>query len=498
MKIPAFLSHIFSNPKKQGSLASTITRTLLLFTFIPLTLMAGVAYYRARTLLQDQIVGQMQSLVTTQTGETRDTIKIRQIRLDHIIRQPKFSSAMQVVLQQTPGDPLFTEARNTLIVTFNEINREEANPLFNLFLILDADGNVLASSDRNWEGATLVDSPNYARLHDADNESFGVYDFTPFYPGKFSLLTVGQYRTSDGVARATIIGVSEQQSAAAILQSLVNRVPESGAYFVSNLGDTIGLDPYTGGLQILVTSAEQKETLAQTFAPMMEAEVDITPVTVNYSNEKGEPVISQAVWLKELHTGIVLEVPTESIFGNLNDLILFTFIIFVFAAIAMFLVISAGTNRLIEPILSLSEITGRFAQGNWQERASVRSNDEVGLLASSFNRMADQISSMYQSLQEQVEERTRQIRTAAEVAQGLTTAFNLDELLQKTVQLIVDRFGFYHAGIFMLDASGKYASLRAAHGPSAEEMLKRGHQLQVGSASIVGWVSANLKPRRSN
>ncbi len=228
---------------------------------------------------------------------------------------------------------------------------------------------------------------------------------------------------------------------------------------------------------------------------MMEPGADFLPATVSYRNERGVDALAQVVWLEELRSGVALEVPTASIFGHLNNLIPFIALVLIAAMAAMALVIVAATNSVVKPILSLAGITSRFAQGNLLERAEVKSDDEVGLLAASFNHMADQLSEMYRALQEQVEERTRQIRTAAEVAQGLTTSFDLDELLDTTVRLIVERFGFYHAGIFMIDSTGTRASLRAAHGPSAEEMLRRGHHLEVGSDSIVGWASANLKPR---
>jgi hypothetical protein len=50
----------------KGSLTGTLVRTLLIFTFIPLALMAGAAYFRARTLLREQAVNQSQNLLTNQ------------------------------------------------------------------------------------------------------------------------------------------------------------------------------------------------------------------------------------------------------------------------------------------------------------------------------------------------------------------------------------------------------------------------------------------------
>ena len=99
------------------------------------------------------------------------------------------------------------------------------------------------------------------------------------------------------------------------------------------------------------------------------------------------------------------------------------------------------------------------------------------------------------SLEKRVEERTSQVRIAAEISQKIASSFSLDELLVKTVDLIVDEFGYYHAGIFLLDETGRNAVLRAARSPAAKQMLESGHRLEVGSSSIIGWVTVNKEAR---
>ena len=96
---------------------------------------------------------------------------------------------------------------------------------------------------------------------------------------------------------------------------------------------------------------------------------------------------------------------------------------------------------------------------------------------------------------QRAEELARQIRTVAEIAQRATSSTNLDELFNRTTELIVQQFGFYHAAVYLIDRAGKYAVLRAACSPAGRELLESRHQLEVGSTSIVGWVSANNQLR---
>jgi len=156
------------------------------------------------------------------------------------------------------------------------------------------------------------------------------------------------------------------------------------------------------------------------------------------------------------------------------------------------------SRRLVGPLGELANSVRNFADGDWMERSAIQRTDEIGLLAVSFNKMADEITSRYRSLTYQVEERTRQIRTASEVALIATTANSLDELLKTTVDLLVERFGYYHTSIFLIDELGESVVLKEATGPAGEELKKQGYRLAVGSQSIIGWVSAHNQPRVSS
>ncbi len=95
----------------------------------------------------------------------------------------------------------------------------------------------------------------------------------------------------------------------------------------------------------------------------------------------------------------------------------------------------------------------------------------------------------------EVVRRAVQLQTAAEVARDVVAIRDVDELLRQTAQLISERFGFYHAGIFMLDEAREYAVLRAASSEGGQRMLARGHKLKVGEVGIVGHVAGTGQPR---
>ena len=68
-------------------------------------------------------------------------------------------------------------------------------------------------------------------------------------------------------------------------------------------------------------------------------------------------------------------------------------------------------------------------------------------------------------------------------------------LLERVVAVISDQFGFYHTGLFLLDATETWAVLQAASSAGGKRMLARGHRLRAGAEGIVGTVAVRGEVR---
>lgn len=82
--------------------------------------------------------------------------------------------------------------------------------------------------------------------------------------------------------------------------------------------------------------------------------------------------------------------------------------------------------------------------------------------------------------------RQRLLEAGARTAHSATAILDMDGLLRATVDTICKEFGFYYAGIFLLDGSGENAVLRAGHGEAGVAMLAAGHKLAVNGNSMIG------------
>ena len=130
------------------------------------------------------------------------------------------------------------------------------------------------------------------------------------------------------------------------------------------------------------------------------------------------------------------------------------------------------------------------------------SNREMARALRMERGISDQLQVQSRELEELVSQRTRvlerraiQLQTTADIAKLSTELPEPQLLMSQAVELIRARFGFYHASIFIMDETGNWADLVASTGEAGRNMIARHHRLALGSASIIGWVSANRLPR---
>jgi GAF domain-containing protein len=122
-------------------------------------------------------------------------------------------------------------------------------------------------------------------------------------------------------------------------------------------------------------------------------------------------------------------------------------------------------------------------------------NKELSQQISGKEQLANELEGLKNRLEHHVEKQLVELKSAAQVAREAAAIHDLDRLLEDTVNLISDRFGFYHAGIFLLDDQREYAVLCAASSEGGKKMLARQHKLPVGKVGIVGYAAGTGEPR---
>lgn len=166
---------------------------------------------------------------------------------------------------------------------------------------------------------------------------------------------------------------------------------------------------------------------------------------------------------------------------------------------AIILGVVAGAAVLVSqylsgPIVRLTRIAERVASGELSARAELESEDEVGILAMTFNRMTSQLRETLQSLEHRVSERTRELALAGEVGRKISQERDLDRLLGEAVDMIQSSFSLYYTQLYLVDPSGRALILRSGFGEVGEELIRRGHRLPIAPGSINGLAALERRP----
>jgi len=157
----------------------------------------------------------------------------------------------------------------------------------------------------------------------------------------------------------------------------------------------------------------------------------------------------------------------------------------------------------LRPLTMLANYASELGSGNLDfQFQDKKLKGELATLSSSLKSLAANAQSSIASLENRVSERTRELehrskllKAVADAGKAITSFRDLSELLQQTAYLIHENFGYYHAGIFLLDEHKEYAILSATNSEGGHRMLEKKHQLKVGETGIVGYVTQNARAR---
>ena len=222
-----------------------------------------------------------------------------------------------------------------------------------------------------------------------------------------------------------------------------------------------------------------------------------------YEGLNGDSVVGAFAPIEDTYWFTIVELPTNEAYVTTQRMVVSWLGLMIVTVLAIGGLTSWLPQRIVrQPLAELQEGAVRLSRGDLEHRITLHTRDELETLGNAFNEMASHLQELYAGLEQKVADRTRelqkhatQLEAAAEVVRETVAIHDIDQLLDETVYLIPEQFGFYHAGVFLLDDVKKYAVLKAASSEGGRRMLERGHKLEVGQVGIVGYVAGSGEPR---
>jgi GAF domain-containing protein/HAMP domain-containing protein len=496
------------NSSKQSNPLSLQTRLIFFTLFIALVPLIFIAI---RDILQTQqaLTNSAEISLRSSAAQTANSLDtFIQTTLDSIAVEAQFSDFVSYLVL-SPSAPPIVQAR-----ALDILNSLRNKTDIISYALVDTDGNV------------LLDTVGFNINNNESGESY-------FLPVQFSdkpivsYVTYEEDKTTTSITFAStvtdingaFVGILRVKYRATVLQNVIIESvgPSTNTSVLLldqlsirladsqnpelNLKSVVPLKPVDYSIavnnhRLLDTSPEEQATNYPDFELALDNAInepffstDITPDT------PGDDTIA-AAFLKTQPWILTYSRPTSIFLADVESQTRTNIILVMVLSIVIMIATTVIARSLTKPIISLTQTANSIAQGDLNARAQLNTSDEIGSLASAFNSMTNQLQSTLIGLEERISERTADLQksnlelsTIADVAREIATIRDLDTLLNVSASLIRERLSYYHVGIFLIDARGEFAILRAASSVAAEQMLQRNYKLRVGQTGLVGNVT---------
>ncbi len=374
------------------------------------------------------------------------------------------------------------------------INTLSFSPVLETITIADINGNEIAKAGRNEvfrpnDLHNIANTPAFL-FQTNDEIYYGELTFAPNTGLPYMTISIPIFDLETGEKSGLIIADLRFQAVWSLMRSAAQN--HRSVYMTDLKGQVIAHNVPSTALQGLTYPPPKNGGLLQG----LDGELSVLGRgDVYLGNELAFVVITDLPWLRALDASIRFMVIAVA-------LILLTLA-------AIYFLSRRFTLIFTEPIETLAQTAEKISAGDLGARVSLESEDEIGILAAAFNRMANQLQELLSSLEARVAERTRELATSleenskrakqlasiAEAARTIAQLKDLGDLLPNIAALVSESFGFYHVGIFLLDENERYAILTAANSEGGKAMIARAHKLRIGKEGVVGFAIAEKRAR---
>jgi len=132
-------------------------------------------------------------------------------------------------------------------------------------------------------------------------------------------------------------------------------------------------------------------------------------------SDKGNYIYDKISWIQyipELDWYVGSSIYVDEFKESSRDVGSFIFIFSIIALILSTIISIVFFRKLLKPISNLSQISLSVANGNYNVRCKLKQNDEIGVLANSFNKMIDTIEDLINNLDHKIASRTKDLTIA--------------------------------------------------------------------------------------
>jgi GAF domain-containing protein len=161
------------------------------------------------------------------------------------------------------------------------------------------------------------------------------------------------------------------------------------------------------------------------------------------------------------------------------------------------LIIAIVVTALMASLLQLliTRLNESVLDARKNEQEQIKANQQLRAFQNELESRVAERTAELQDANLRNEYRVNLFQAIAQIARAIASIRSVDTLLPNIANVISERFGYYHVGIFLMDQNREYAALSATNSDRGKSMMENGYQVKVGQQGPVGFVTSSGSPR---
>jgi nitrate/nitrite-specific signal transduction histidine kinase len=140
-------------------------------------------------------------------------------------------------------------------------------------------------------------------------------------------------------------------------------------------------------------------------------------------------------------------------------------------------------GRLVQPLETMTEAAEAIVTGDLTPQTPAVSDDEIGILAGTFNHMARKVRDRIGALERRTAAREKALAVVREVSR-LSAVSDEKRLAAEVVEQVKKAFIYYHVLAYFYDPAGENLIIAGGTGEAGRTMLAEGYAIPKGDGSV--------------
>ncbi len=404
---------------KRGFKQSLLTQLVSYFSLLSLVSLSIVAvgsYFQARHSLEREVVDRLTVATQLKSSQLKKWVEVQLRDILLVSQDTVIKQKVAILLTADPAQPSYHKAYRELQSYIAYVTRIKPN--LRSIRITRNSGFVVFASDMPGLEGTYRPLGDPATYFTSDRLNTVVPNFyIPDKTKKVTITVATPILDDKNFKIAAFTADLALHDIDALIRDNTGLGETAETYLIGRAGTrTVFLSGQMMG------SPDTKAGTAGVRSPAIDRAISQQSGFGSYPNYAQVPVVGVYRWLPEQNLALIAEMSQAKAFDPANRLAHNILLLGSLSSGVLLVAIYLLSRKIIRPILAINATAARLAEGDLTQKAPIMTEDEVGVLAQTFNNMAKQLRSSFESLEQRVEERTQELTIAKAMADSANRA----------------------------------------------------------------------------